>query len=119
MYCNQCEQSYHGTGCVISPGVCGKDADVHSIQELILYGLKGMAAYANHARRLGQTDESVSAFLEEVLRHLVVPHRNCDVEDRPVSSVEHSPRVRTNTRFYEDPDCLQVASVDGVRHNRP
>jgi len=37
------------------------------VQELILYGLKGMAAYANHARRLGKTDEAVSAFLEEAL----------------------------------------------------
>ncbi len=67
MFCNQCEQSYHGTGCVLDPGVCGKDADVQSIQELILYGLKGMAAYANHARRLGKSDESVSAFMEEAL----------------------------------------------------
>lgn len=67
MFCNQCEQSSHGTGCVHSPGVCGKDADIQSLQETILYGLKGMAAYANHARRLGQTDKGVSAFIEEAL----------------------------------------------------
>jgi hydroxylamine reductase (hybrid-cluster protein) len=34
--------------------VCGKDADVQSLQEILLYGVKGMAAYANHARRLGK-----------------------------------------------------------------
>lgn len=67
MFCNQCEQTAHGVGCVISPGVCGKDADVQSLQEMILYGLKGMAAYANHARRLGKRDESVGAFIEEAL----------------------------------------------------
>jgi hydroxylamine reductase len=67
MFCNQCEQSFRGAGCVNSPGVCGKDADVQSVQEIILYGLKGMAAYANHARRLGQSDERVSAFIEEAL----------------------------------------------------
>ncbi len=67
MWCNQCEQSYRGVGCQISPGVCGKDEDVQSVQELILYGLKGMAAYASHARRLGKTDESVSAFIEDAL----------------------------------------------------
>ena len=67
MFCNQCEQTAHGTGCTATPGVCGKDADVQSLQELILYGLKGMAAYANHARRLGKSDESVSAFIEEAL----------------------------------------------------
>jgi hydroxylamine reductase len=34
-------------------GVCGKDADVRSLQEILLYGLKGVCAYAHHARRLG------------------------------------------------------------------
>jgi hydroxylamine reductase len=67
MFCNQCEQTAHGIGCTLSPGVCGKDADVQSVQELILYGLKGMAAYASHARRLGKSDESVSAFIEDAL----------------------------------------------------
>ena len=67
MFCNQCEQTAHGTGCVLSPGVCGKDQDVQSLQETLLYGLKGMAAYANHARRLGKSDEAVSAFIEEAL----------------------------------------------------
>ena len=67
MFCNQCEQTAHGTGCVLTPGVCGKNDDVQSLQETLLYGLKGMAAYANHARRLGKTDEDVSAFIEEAL----------------------------------------------------
>ena len=67
MFCNQCEQTYRGTGCVNTPGVCGKNEDIQSLEETLLYGLKGMAAYAHHARRLGQTDEAVSAFIEEAL----------------------------------------------------
>ena len=67
MFCNQCEQTYHGVGCINTPGVCGKDEDVQSLQEIMLYGLKGMAAYAHHARRLGKIDESVDAFIEEAL----------------------------------------------------
>jgi hydroxylamine reductase len=66
MFCNQCEQTAHGTGCV-DLGVCGKDPDIQSLQETLLYGVKGMAAYAHHARRLGMTDEKVSAFIEEAL----------------------------------------------------
>ena len=67
MFCNQCEQTANCTGCVTSPGVCGKNEDVQSLQETLLYGVKGMCAYANHARRLGKTDEAVSAFVEEAL----------------------------------------------------
>jgi hydroxylamine reductase len=66
MFCDQCEQTSHGTGCV-DRGVCGKDADVESLQKILLYGVKGMAAYKAHARRLGKTDPAVEAFLEEAL----------------------------------------------------
>ncbi len=66
VYCNQCEQTASGTACV-DTGVCGKDPDMQSLQETLLYGLKGMAAYAHHARRLGMVDEQVSAFVEEAL----------------------------------------------------
>jgi len=40
---------------------------MQSLQEILLYGLKGMAAYAHHARRLGVVDEDVDAFVEEAL----------------------------------------------------
>ncbi len=67
MFCNQCEQAAGGTGCQTARGVCGKDEDVQSLQETLLYGLKGMCAYAHHARRLGKVDEEVDAFVEEAL----------------------------------------------------
>lgn len=66
MFCNQCEQTSNGTGCV-DIGVCGKDPDMQSLQETLLYGVKGLAAYASHARRLGKTDDAVSAFIEDAL----------------------------------------------------
>ncbi|HEY3377522.1 MAG TPA: hydroxylamine reductase [Armatimonadota bacterium] len=45
-------------------------ADVTALQELILYGLKGMAAYADHAHVLGQDDEAVYGFFHEALDFL-------------------------------------------------
>jgi len=44
--------------------------DVAGLQELILYGLKGMAAYADHAAILGREDEAVYAFFHEALNFL-------------------------------------------------
>ncbi|MCA9096549.1 MAG: hypothetical protein KDA68_23880, partial [Planctomycetaceae bacterium] len=78
MFCNQCEQTQNGTGCT-EVGVCGKDPDVQSLQEILLYGLKGMAAYANHARRLGKVDDEVSAFIEEAL-FSTLTNVNFDIE---------------------------------------
>ncbi len=38
------------------------DEDIKSLKSLLLFGLRGMAAYAYHARVLGYTDEEVDAF---------------------------------------------------------
>ena len=43
------------------------DADVQSLQETLLYGLKGIAAYADHAKILGKEDDVVYAFMHESL----------------------------------------------------
>lgn len=66
MFCYQCEQTAGGSGCTVS-GVCGKNPDIQSLQDILLFGLKGMAAYAYHARELGARDEEVDAFMHEAL----------------------------------------------------
>lgn len=38
------------------------DADVRSLMEVTIYGVKGIAAYADHARVLGHSDPDVSSF---------------------------------------------------------
>ena len=45
--------------------------DVRSLRELLLYGMKGMAAYADHALILGEQDETVTAFFFTGLAALV------------------------------------------------
>ena len=43
------------------------NADVFSLQQLITYGLKGLAAYADHALILGQKDDTVFEFIQDGL----------------------------------------------------
>jgi hydroxylamine reductase len=66
MFCYQCEQTAGGSGCT-KQGVCGKDPDIQSLQDILLFGQKGIAAYAYHARELGAKDEVVDAFMHEGL----------------------------------------------------
>lgn len=41
--------------------------DILALQEFLIYGIKGVAAYADHARILGKTDETVYAFIHEAM----------------------------------------------------
>ena len=43
------------------------DQDVRSLKSLLLFGLRGMAAYAHHAMVLGRTDERVNDFFYKCL----------------------------------------------------
>ncbi len=53
-----------GVGIKSDPDV---DPDILSLKELLVYGLKGLAAYADHARILGRTDDTIHTFIYEAL----------------------------------------------------
>jgi len=66
MFCYQCEQSMEG-GCNKHVGICGKNEDIASLQDIMIFGLKGVSAYSHHARGLGATDPEVDAIIAEAL----------------------------------------------------
>ncbi len=65
MFCYQCQQTPKG-GCT-KGGVCGKNEDIASLQDTIILGLKGVAAYATHARELGFIDPELDGITHEAL----------------------------------------------------
>lgn len=66
MFCYQCEQTARGTGCT-AKGVCGKDQETAQLQDLLIYGLKGLSMYAHRARQLGASDPEINVFTLEAL----------------------------------------------------
>ena len=73
-------------GCSACGSPCGRNADydmrelwtadedIRSLKSLILFGIRGMAAYAHHAMRLGCEDETVSAWFYKGLSALAQEH---------------------------------------------
>lgn len=49
-------------GVMANPDV---NPDIRSLRELLIYGIKGVAAYADHARILGKTDDEIYSFIHE------------------------------------------------------
>jgi len=52
--------------------------DILSLKELLVYGLKGLAAYADHAAILGKEDDSVYAFINEAMVATLDPDKGVD-----------------------------------------
>lgn len=50
--------------------VWGANEDIRSLKSLVLFGLKGVAAYAHHAHNLGYKDKEIIAFFYKALKIL-------------------------------------------------
>lgn len=60
-------------------GDTGAGEDERGLRAVILYGMKGVAAYAHHARRLGQQDDAIDADIEAMFDYLA--NDPVDLED--------------------------------------
>ncbi len=47
--------------------------DIRSLKELVIYGVKGMAAYADHAHNLGSMNSEIFAFMQKALAETLNP----------------------------------------------
>jgi len=66
MFCYQCEQTAQGKGCSVA-GVCGKQPETASLQDLLIYQIKGISYLAHGARKAGFKDEHIDRFVMEAL----------------------------------------------------
>jgi len=87
------------------------DPDILSLKQLLIYGLKGLCAYADHAQILGQKDEAVYAFIHEAL---AAPLRKDISADELVGLVLKC--GETNLRTME---LLDAANTDTYGHPVP
>lgn len=60
----------NGENCFNIKKLWGSNEDIRSLKSLALFGLKGMAAYAHHARVLGYKDKTVNNFFFEALQSI-------------------------------------------------
>jgi hydroxylamine reductase len=66
MFCYQCEQTSHGSGCT-EISVCGKDHPTAALQDLLVHITKGISVYAHEAAQLGARDRDIDVFVLEAL----------------------------------------------------
>ncbi|UCD97306.1 MAG: hydroxylamine reductase [Candidatus Bathyarchaeota archaeon] len=66
MFCYQCEQTSNGKGCE-RIGVCGKTPEVATLQDLLIYTLKGLSQVALEARKHGLDLNEVNRFTLEAM----------------------------------------------------
>ena len=95
--------------------------DVRSLRELVIYGLKGMAAYMEHASNLGYSDNEIHAFTQRAL--VATTDDNLSADELTALVLETGKMGvqvmglldKANTTSYGNPEITKVNL--GVRSN--
>ncbi len=103
MFCYQCEQTVGGKGCTAF-GVCGKSPGVASLQDLLVYASKGIAAYAEPAQKKGADVKDIGRFIIKAL-FTTVTNVNFD-EDRMVEVLQEAGDIMERAKTL----CNQVGA---------
>ncbi|HBX45125.1 hydroxylamine reductase [Limibacterium fermenti] len=98
-----------------------ENEDICSLRELTIYGLKGMAAYAEHAYNLGYTDDGIYAFMQKALVATADDSLSVDeLTGLVLETGQYGVQVmalldKANTSSYGNPEITMVNL--GVRNN--
>lgn len=98
-----------------------ENVDVRSLRELTIYGLKGMAAYAEHAFNLGHEDLDIYNFMQQALVDTTNDSLTADeLTALVLKTGEFGVKVmalldKANTSAYGNPEITKVNI--GVRNN--
>lgn len=97
-----------------------ENEDIRSLRELLIYGVKGISAYADHAAVLGKTDNSIFLFIFKALTATVESH----TADELITLILEcgATAVKTmalldaaNTGAYGNPEITTVKTGVGTR----
>ena len=98
-----------------------ENEDLRSLKELTVLGLKGMAAYYEHAARLNERNEEIIAFIEKALAIVSNPEADMDtllatVMETGKFGVDAMALLdKANTQAYGNPELTKVNIGTGSR----
>ena len=97
-----------------------ENEDIRSLKQIIMYGLKGICAYADHAAILGYTDSSIYNFIYEALSAIAKDLSADELLNLVLKTGEFGVKTmelldRANTSTYGHPEITEVYL--GVRNN--
>ncbi|MFN8614941.1 MAG: hydroxylamine reductase [Vampirovibrionales bacterium] len=104
MFCYQCEQTAHCTGCT-TLGICGKSPDCAALQDVMVHIAKGISQYAHRANGLGLRKESIDAKVFEAL-FMTLTNVNFD-ENEHVSYIQGMTQTLEEARKLYYDGCFQ------------
>ena len=114
------DEEYFEKAIKVSTLLYDSDEDIRSLKQYVLFGIKGVSAYAEHAFNLGYEQQDIYDFMEESLVMITKPMDLNSMLDWLIKTGEHGVKVmalldNANTSTFGNPEISKVNI--GVRNN--
>lgn len=107
MFCFQCQQTAHNTGCDGKVGVCGKKADTAVYQDELIGAL---IALANAAENGSSTEKTDMLILKGLFTTITNVNFN-NVTIKQLTEEIHIERNRINSQKFDDYDMKNCGTI--------
>lgn len=115
MFCIQCEHTMHtkaGDGCSYAKGMCGKTSEISDLQDVLVYILQGVSAYALKAREQGIVDVEIDNYVAKAF-FATLTNVNFDAE-RIMEFICHAQGYRSSLKARYEQACLLAGKVPDI-----
>ena len=112
MFCVQCEHTIRtpvATGCSYAMGMCGKTSEVSDLQDVLIYLLQGVSAYALKARTFGIIDRDIDAYVCQAF-FATLTNVNFDSE-RILAFISEAQQARASLKERYEAACVAAGQL--------
>src|SRR5574344_1440943 len=112
MFCVQCEHTIRtpiATGCSYVMGMCGKTSEVSDLQDVLIYLLQGVSAYALKARTFGIVDRTIDAYVCQAF-FATLTNVNFDSE-RILAFISEAQQARASLKERYEAACVAAGQL--------
>ena len=115
MFCVQCEHTIRtpvATGCSYAMGMCGKTSEVSDLQDVLIYLLQGVSAYAVKAREFNIVDRQIDAYVCQAF-FATLTNVNFD-SNRIIAFIDEAQQARNSLKQRYEAACLAARQTPAL-----
>ncbi len=110
MFCYQCQEAMHNSGCAVQKGMCGKEDHTSDLMDVLIYNLKGLSIIAKQAIENGYNPKPIGKFVSESL-FMTITNVNFD-DERVIEQIKQTKKIADELIQYLSSEYITVAKAN-------
>ncbi len=110
MFCYQCQETMHNSGCAVQKGMCGKEDHTSNLMDVLIYNLKGLSIIAKQAIENGYDPKPIGKFVSQSL-FMTITNVNFD-DERIIEQIKQTKKIADELIQYLSSEYITVSKAN-------